>query len=184
MKKNLTQKLTLMGICVALNILGAFIALILRIPILLDSIGTIMVAAFLGPTYAVTTGLVSSIISGVTYDIYSLYFAPVQIIVGAIAGILYKKDILKGKKIFVSVILLSVFSALAGAIIAAFVFDGVTSSASSYIVQMLSAIGISKVVSIFIIQFLMDYADRLISVAIVNSVIGKLPKVIIERLRG
>ncbi|MGG7176354.1 ECF transporter S component [Clostridium paraputrificum] len=184
MKKNLTQKLTLMGICVALNILGAFIALILRIPILLDSIGTIMVAAFLGPTYAVTTGLVSSIISGVTYDIYSLYFAPVQIIVGVIAGILYKKDILKGKKIFISVILLSVFSALAGAIIAAFVFDGVTSSASSYIVQMLSAIGISKVVSIFIIQFLMDYADRLISVVIVNSVIGKLPKVIIERLRG
>lgn len=184
MKRNLTQKLTLMGICVALNILGAFIALVLRIPLLLDSIGTIMVAAFLGPVYAVTTGLVSSIVSGITYDIYSLYFAPVQIIVGLIAGVLYEKDMLRGKKVLISVILLSVFSALAGAVIAAFVFDGVTSSGSSYIVQILSAVGISKVVSVFITQFLMDYADRLISVVIVNSVIGKLPKVIIERIRG
>ncbi|GAB6167928.1 membrane protein [Clostridium carnis] len=184
MKKNLTQKLTLMGVCVALNILGAFIALILRLPILLDSIGTIMVSALLGPVYGVITGLSSSIISGVTYDIYSLYFAPVQIIVGLIAGVLYKRDMLKGRKVLVSVILLSSMSALLGAIIAAYVFDGVTSSGSSYIVQILSAIGVSKVASVFIIQFIMDYADRLISVLLVNSAIKKLPLFIKERVNG
>lgn len=184
MKKTSTQKITLVGLCVALNIIGAFIALMTRIPLLFDSIGTIMVSALLGPVYGIATGLTSSIISGVTYDVYALYFAPVQIAVGLLAAILYKKGLMKGKKSFIGVFLLSTVSAFMGAVIAAYVFGGVTSSGSSYIVQVLSSIGVNKVVSVFITQFLMDYADRFISVMIVNSVIVQIPQYFKQKLVG
>lgn len=42
MRSSKSLKLTIMGIGIALNIIGAFIALNLRLPIYLDSIGTII----------------------------------------------------------------------------------------------------------------------------------------------
>ena len=96
-EKTNIRKLTLMGFGVALNIVGAFIALQLKLPIYLDSIGTILIACLLGPKYAVLTGLSGSLISGITFDIYSLYFAPVQIFTGFFAGYFYEKGFMKGK---------------------------------------------------------------------------------------
>ena len=92
------KNITLISMGIALNVVGAFIALNLRLPIYLDSIGTILIACMLGPKYAVITGVGGSLVSGMTFDIYSLYFAPVQITTGYLAGIMYKKDMLKGVK--------------------------------------------------------------------------------------
>ena len=74
------KNITLISMGIALNVVGAFIALNLRLPIYLDSIGTILIACMLGPKYAVITGVGGSLVSGMTFDIYSLYFAPVQIL--------------------------------------------------------------------------------------------------------
>ena len=43
------KTMTLISLGIAINIVGAFIALGLKLPIYLDSIGTIMIAAILGP---------------------------------------------------------------------------------------------------------------------------------------
>ena len=59
---------------IVLNIVGAFIALNLRLPIYLDSVGTVLSGALLGPVYGVATGVLGSLISGITFDIYSLYY--------------------------------------------------------------------------------------------------------------
>ena len=99
MNKSMSVKsLTLVGMGIALNVIGAFIALTLRLPIYLDSIGTILIASLLGPKFAVMTGVCGSLVSGMTFDVYSLYFAPVQISTGLLAGLMYKKGFLKGKK--------------------------------------------------------------------------------------
>lgn len=92
MNKNTNVRdMTLFGIGIVLNIVGAFIAFTLKLQIYMDSIGTILVACLLGPRYAVLTGIAGSTISGMTFDIYSLYFAPVQVSIGLIAGIMYNK---------------------------------------------------------------------------------------------
>ena len=67
MRNSKSLKLTIMGIGIALNIIGAFIALNLRLPIYLDSIGTIMVGFVLGPVYGMATGVLGSVVSGITY---------------------------------------------------------------------------------------------------------------------
>lgn len=48
MRKFKTQHLTILALAIALNYVGANIALFLRLPIYLDSIGTILAGALLG----------------------------------------------------------------------------------------------------------------------------------------
>lgn len=174
MKK--TINITLMGICIALNILGSFIAVTLKLPIYMDSIGTILVAGLLGPKLAVVTGLCGSIISGLTFDVYSLYFAPVQITTGYLAGIMFQKQFLKGKKLLFGVAVFAVPTSIISAIIAAYVFGGVTSAGSSYIVQILSTFNVPMVVGVFVTQIITDYSDKLIAVLLVNLIIKNMPK--------
>ena len=170
------KNLTLGGMGIALNIVGAFIALNLRLPIYLDSVGTIFIACVLGPKYAVLTGVLGSLVSGMTFDIYSLYFAPVQISTGLLAGLMYNKGFLKGAKTPLGVFLFTLPTSLISAVIAAFLFGGVTSSGSSYIVQILSHFNVPMVVSVFITQVFTDYADKFLAVVLVGLVVKALPK--------
>lgn len=170
------RKVTLIGLGISLNIIGAFIALTLKLPIYLDSIGTILIACLLGPKYAVITGVCGSLVSGFTFDIYSIYFAPVQITTGLIAGIMYNKGFLNGKKTPLGVFVFTIPTSIISAMIAAFLFGGITSSGSSYIVQILKLMGISDVVSVFITQIVTDYIDKFIAVALVGAAVNALPK--------
>lgn len=170
------RNVTMVGLGVALNVVGAFIALNLRLPIYIDSIGTIFIACLLGPRYAVLTGLCGSIVSGITFDIYSLYFSPVQISTGLLAGIMYKKGFLKGIKTPIGVLIFTIPTSIISACIAAFLFGGVTSSGSSYIVQILKTLGMPDVLSVFVIQVFTDYADKFIGVVLVGLGVNALPK--------
>lgn len=175
-KSTNVRNITIVGLGVALNIVGAFIALNLRLPIYMDSIGTIFIACLLGPRYAVLTGVCGSIVSGMTFDPYSLYFAPVQISTGLLAGIMYNKGFLKGIKTPLGVLIFTIPTSIISACIAAFLFGGITSSGSSYIVQILKAIGMSDVFSVFITQVFTDYIDKFIGVALVALGVNALPK--------
>lgn len=175
-------KLAIAGVGIALNIIGAFIALNLRLPIYLDSIGTIMVGFILGPVYGMITGVLGSLVSGITFDIYSLYFAPVQIFTGFFAGYFYSKGLMKGKKLFFAIFIMTLFVSFIGAFLTAYILGGITSSGSSYIIVVLNNLGVNPVVSAFITQFLTDYLDKLVAVLIMLQVVLRLPKSILLNL--
>ena len=170
------KNITLISMGIALNVVGAFIALNLRLPIYLDSIGTILIACMLGPKYAVITGVGGSLVSGMTFDIYSLYFAPVQITTGFLAGLMYKKGMLKGVKTLLGTFIFTLPTSIISATIAAFLFGGVTSSGSSYIVQILSHFNVPVVVGVFVTQVFTDYADKFLAVVLVGIVVNSMPK--------
>lgn len=169
-----TKKITILAFCVAINIIGSFIALTLRLPIYMDSIGTVMAAMLLGPKYAVATGVCGSLISGI-FDVYSLYFAPVQITTGLFAGIVFNKGLLKGKKLPFGVMCFAIPTSIISAIICVVLFGGITSSGSSYILQFLSAMGMNKVLAAFIVQIVTDYADKFVAAAIGLAVLNTVP---------
>lgn len=177
MKNIAIKNITLVGLGIAINVVGAFIAWTLKLPIYLDSIGTILVAGILGPKYAVITGFCGSLVSGMTFDIYSLYFAPVQISTGFLAGLMFKKGMLKGVKTPLGTFLFVLPTSIISAMIAGILFGGVTSSGSSYIVQALEVLSIGNLFSnIFLTQILTDYADKFLGVVLVNLGINAMPK--------
>lgn len=168
-----TKMQFIIAIGIVCNVLGAFIAMTLSVPFYMDSIGTILVAGLLGPKYAMLTGVLGSITSGMTFDIYSFYYAPVQLLTGFFAGILYHQPWLKGWKTAIGAILVGVPTSLMSAIITAGLFHGITSGASSTIVIILNNFGIDLVLSVLIVQVFTDYTDKLLAVI--------LTKLLIER---
>ena len=87
-----TRTLVLMPVAMALNIvLGTAVASALKIPIYLDSIGTILVAALAGPLAGAATGFLTNVVW--TYlapppfgSPFAVPFAVVAVVVGLLAG--------------------------------------------------------------------------------------------------
>jgi len=86
-----TATLSLMAVAIAINITVGSIAVFLRLPIYLDSIGTVLVGALAGPWAGALTGILSNLIwsilpipggAGPT----AAFFAPVAGVIGLMAG--------------------------------------------------------------------------------------------------
>lgn len=176
MKKTNTFKITIMSIAVVLNIIGAFIAVALKLPIFIDTIGTFLSAFLFGPIGGILTGIVTSLINGLTFDPYSIYFIPVQVVIGLMAGICYKKNLFKGKFLILGIIITTVMGSLMASLISAFVFGGITSSGTSFIVMYLKEAGVNIVASIFSTQILFDLLDKSITVLVVLTILKSVPK--------
>lgn len=177
-------RLTVTAFCIALNIVGSYLALLLRLPIYLDSIGTILAGALMGPWYGLAAAVGNGLISGVLTDVYSLYFLPVGAVTGLMAGLLFRKGILKGWKVIPGSLVLTVPGTVLSASISAFLFGGVTSSGSSLLVQLFHHLGLNLVASAFAVQIVTDYADRLISVLLVLVLTACLSVNLKMRLKG
>lgn len=67
-------------------------------------------------------------------------------------------------------------TSIISAMISAFLFGGITSSGSSYIVQVLSVIGVPDVLSVFITQIFTDYADKFVAVLLIGVCVNALPR--------
>lgn len=161
---------------IVLNVIGAYIAMTFSIPIYMDSIGTIFVAGLLGPKYAMITGVLGSFSSGIIFDVYSFYYAPVQLLTGFFAGVLYDTKWLNGKLLPIGSILVGVPTSLLSAVITAGLFNGITASSSSALVLILNKLGLNLVLSILCIQVFTDYLDKLLAVVLSKVIIkrGKL----------
>lgn len=177
-------RLTVTAFCIALNIVGSYLALLLRLPIYLDSIGTILAGALMGPWYGLAAAVGNGLISGVLTDVYSLYFLPVGAVTGLMSGLLFRKGILKGWKVIPGSLALTVPGTVLSASISAFLFGGVTSSGSSLLVQLFHHLGLNLVASAFAVQIVTDYADRLISVLLVLVLTACLSVNLKMRLKG
>ena len=177
-------RLTVTAFCIALNIVGSYLALLLRLPIYLDSIGTILAGALMGPWYGLAAAVGNGLISGVLTDVYSLYFLSVGAVTGLMAGLLFRKGILKGWKVIPGSLALTVPGTALSASISAFLFGGITSSGSSLLVQLFHHLGLNLVASAFAVQIVTDYADRLISVLLVLVLTACLSVNLKMRLKG
>lgn len=181
-QKNTTRKLLFTGLCVGVNIISSFLALTLRLPVYLDTVGTIMVANLFGAPWAVLCALLSSICNA-AYDPFALPFAPQGMTTALAASLILRWQPLKHLPRVVQGLLIAIPAALVGAVIAGYVFSGVTSSGSSYFVQLLHfGLGLPIVGASFIVQFFTDAADKIIIVFLVKWAVSRMPEQLKEKL--
>lgn len=180
------QKMTPLSLClvamaVGINVAGGQLALLFKLPIYLDSIGTILTGALFGPWFGMIPNLLSGIILGITTDLYSLYFAPVGMITGFMSGLVWKRWLsgkgitaLKGR-LWLWALAVSLPGTLISSLICSLVFGGITSSGSTILVQLLAKTPLGMTASIFLVQIGTDYLDRVISMLAVAYALEKLP---------
>lgn len=182
-KPNIMQ-LSAAAFCIVLNLVGAYAALCLKLPIYLDSVGTILAGAMLGPWYGMAAGFGGAFISGITSDIYALYFMPSNLLTGLMAGILFQTSLLRTWKMPIGAAFLALPGSITSGLTSAFVFGGVTSSGSSILVQLLKHLGCNLAVSAVVVQLVTEYGDRLISSAFVMVLLSCMTGEMKMRIRG
>lgn len=165
-----TKKITILALCIAMNMVGSWIGLMIKLPVYLDSIGTVMAGFAFGPVFGILAGLITALVNTIS-DPVALYFMPTQIIVGFTAGyfkFLKREDFISK---FYLTPAMSIPAAISSALIATYLFGTVTTAGSSYIVQALRAIkDISDFVIVLGVQIITDYLDKLLSIILVSKI--------------
>ena len=175
------RRMCVIALAIVLNVIGGQIALLFHLPIYLDSMGTIMIAMLYGPVYGMLPPLLYGLVMGFTLDIYSLYFMPVGLMLGLMTGLVSKYFSLKKWRMIPGAMLITIPGTIVSSIITAVLFGGITSSGSTVIVQVLNKAGLGLTASVFIVQILTDYLDRLLSLVIVTYLLHVIPSDLYRR---
>lgn len=178
-----TVTLALMPIAIALNIaIGQLIAT-LKLPLYLDSIGTILVGVLAGPLAGGLTGLLANFLWSFLFDTNTILFAPVALVIGILAGLLGNRSWLRRLPTTVGAGLLTgVVAALISAPIAARVFGGVAGGSGT---DLLVAAFQNFTQSVFTANLLQgvvsDPLDKVLSYLVVFLALKQLPRRLLVR---
>lgn len=170
------RKMCVIALAIVLNVIGGHIALLFHLPIYLDSIGTIMIAMLYGPVYGMIPPLLYGLVMGFSIDIYSLYYMPVGMILGLTTGLAARYFSLKGWRIIPGALMITIPGTIVSSIITAVLFGGITSSGSTIIVQLLNKAGLGLTASVFVVQIMTDYLDRILSLVLVAFLLRMIPR--------
>jgi len=168
--------LMMIPIGVAVNFIGGQIAILLRLPVYLDSIGTIVVAALCGWWPGLIVGVISNVLNSISSPIY-IWYASLSALFAIVAAFFSKK------KVFIS-FPKTLLSALAFAFIGGglgacltwtlFGFDFGTTTSVIFAIP-LHNMGLPKFLAQFIAEFGMDCFDKVVTVIAVFGVLKAMP---------
>lgn len=162
-------------IAVGVNFAGGQLALLLRLPMYLDTIGTIFSAMLCGPWVGALAGGLTNIVLGIA-DPVSLAFIPVNIIMGLVTGFLARGKMFSNWwKWIVSILIMSVASIVSSVPIEVLVFGGITSGGTALITATLMATGTNIWAAVTGTAGLATVVDRIISCIISWVVIKVIP---------
>ena len=164
---------------ILLNVAGYFLAdfikIFVKLPLFLDSTGTILSAAILGPIVGGLTGFTSNLILGVTHNPVNIPFSIVNIIIGITAGIIVKRFGFTGiRSLILCIIFVSLLSALSGAIVAFYVFGGVTGAKIDLNIISIMDAGYKLFTSSFLVRIPTNLLDKSISILIAFFIVRNL----------
>jgi energy-coupling factor transport system substrate-specific component len=175
--------LALIPIAIAINVaLGQLVQSVLKLPIYLDSIGTVLVGILLGPLAGAITGLLANIIWGLTLAPSALPFAAVAAVIGLIAGYAGQYGAVQSWwKMALFGVLTGIVAAAISAPIATYVFGGVTGAGTDVLVAMFQNLGASVLGASFAQGAVSDPLDKTITYLVVWAIISALPKRLLAR---
>lgn len=171
------KTLVLIVICIAVNIALGQVVSMLKLPIFLDSIGTLLAALLMGPWAGMATGLFTNLIWGIFSGPIAAAFAPVSMAIGLSAGLLARYGMFRSlPKAFVSGIVVTVCVTLVATPIRTYLFGGVTGSGTDFIVAYLSAVGTKLVESVAWAVAGTNLIDKVASCIIAWGLVNSLPE--------
>ncbi|MBI1854517.1 MAG: ECF transporter S component [Chloroflexi bacterium] len=152
----------LIPVAIAINIVMGQIVVILKLPIYLDSIGTVLVAVIGGPWAGALTGALSNTIWGLLIDPNALPWWPVAFFIGLVAGFCAKGGLFKTWwKVLIAGFLIALTAAIVSTPIAVYIYGGITASGSSFITAYLLQTGQGVFQSVFSTNFLVEPVDKI-----------------------
>ena len=169
-----TITLAMIPICLAINYVGAQIAIALKLPMYLDVIGSIMMGAICGPIPGVVLGALSSAINSLS-EPTAIAYIPVTVACGLVAGLLGKAGFMKQLwKSLIAGFVLAVAAVAISSPITAFLYGGISGTGNDVIVLGLQAAGMGLLPATLIATLITEFFDNLLSCWVVFFVVKAL----------
>ncbi|MDQ6887201.1 MAG: ECF transporter S component [Gemmatimonadota bacterium] len=174
--------LALIPRAVALNLaLGAVVAA-LKLPVFLDSVGTVLVAALAGPWAGMITGAVGNVILGLLSSPTFFAFIPVTLVIGALAGVAARLGAFRSLAWAIPAgMLVGVAAGSTSVPIVISLFGGATASGTGLVTIALRALHLPLALAAGIASVSTDVVDKGLSFALVALLITRLPSRITGR---
>ena len=172
-----SYNLAFMVICIAINMVAGQAVSMLKLPIFLDSIGTVLCAILAGPWMAVATGLLTNLLWGLLTGPIAAAFAPVAMMIGLSAGLMARAGWFNNlPKVVVSSVVITLALTLVAIPIRSYLFGGATGSGADFMVAYLHAMGSDLQESVAVTVLGTNLLDKLLTVLIAGGLVRRLPQ--------
>lgn len=170
---------------IALNLTVGQIAIALKIPLYLDSIGTILVAVLVGPYAAMIAGSLANIMAAAFGNPTMMFFIPVVVVIGAFTGFVARMGWFKRWYLCaLAGLLQGVLAASVSAPISAYLFGGTMMAGTDALVYFFRSTGHNILTSVFYQGLTSDPVDKLVSYLMVFFLVRNLPQRLIGKFKG
>lgn len=177
--------LPFIGFCVALNLTVGQITALLKLPVYLDSVGTVLLAVLSGPISAIIAGSFANLIAAASGNPPMAFFIPVIVIIGGFTGLLAKLGwFRRWYSALIGGALLGIPAAALSSVISAYVFGGVTIGAADFLVLFFRSQGFTLYQSTLLQAFIMDPLDKMLTYLVVFILVRSLPFRVLQRFPG
>ncbi|MCT4509623.1 MAG: ECF transporter S component [Tepidibacter sp.] len=177
-----TRNLTFVAMGIVINIVFGTVVSMIKIPLLfLDTIGTVFIAAILGPWYGAVAGGLTNIIQGIITNPKTMPFALVNIVIGLIVGCICKKREFNFQTAFITGMILAVVAPLIGTPIAIYLFGGITGDGNDLIFTWLLTSGKTIFSAAFIPRITGNILDKIATCIFVSFLLKRLPREYIRK---
>ncbi|MBL0596700.1 ECF transporter S component [Aeromonas jandaei] len=172
-----SYNLAFMVICIAINMVAGQAVSMLKLPIFLDSIGTVLCAILAGPWMAIATGLLTNLLWGLLTGPIAAAFAPVAMMIGLSAGLLARAGWFNNlPKVVASSVVITLALTLVAIPIRSYLFGGATGSGADFVVAYLHAMGSDLQESVAVTVLGTNLLDKLLTVLIAWGLVRRLPQ--------
>jgi energy-coupling factor transport system substrate-specific component len=171
-----TSTIALIPVAIVLNIVVGQVVSVLKLPIFLDSIGTVLVALLAGPWAAGLTGLLSNLIWGMVSDPVAAAFAPVSMVIGIVAGLLAQVGMFRSWwKAAISGAIIAVALSFVAIPIRVYLFGGVTGSGADFVIAYLRATGRDLFSAVIITVIANNIIDKIVTAVLAWAIVRGVP---------
>lgn len=180
MKRGLKYDFSLMALVlipvgVSINVVGYQMSQILKLPIFIDQIGTILVSMITGPWVGMTTGLLGNVVNGMIYPT-AFGYAIVSMLVGFASGCFSKWKWYKNiVGVVIGCVLLNAISSVSAAIVTVFMFGGVTGAGTDLLTAAFVASGQALWNSVLTTNMLSGTVNTIVNFAIAWIIVRRIP---------
>lgn len=173
-----TASLVLIPAAVGINYIGKLFAGVLKLPLWLDAIGTVLAAMLAGPIVGAACGAINNIIYGLTMDPISFIYALTSIAIGLTIGVLAHQGRINsiGKAVIAGFIAACVAAVVSTPINIAF-WGGQTGNVwGDAVYAAMVASHMPVWMASFVDEFIVDVPDKIATVIVAYGIFKGLPQ--------
>jgi energy-coupling factor transport system substrate-specific component len=175
----------LMAFGVALNLTVGQITAALKLPVYLDSIGTVLTAVLCGPWAAAVAGTLANVLAAAFGSPSMAFFIPVVLVIAAFTAFVARLGwFRRWYLVLLGGAIQGVLAAVVSAPIASFVFGGTMMAGTDLLVIFYRSLGNDLFRSTLLQGLTSDPVDKALTYTLVFLLVRNLPTRILGRFRG